>query len=224
MKTHDSEVSLCSAAIEVCKKQGWTAYTETCGFDIVFVGHGFTVGVEAKLKQNLKVLLQADERSRKTNVPDFIAVLTSGNLVFQKQADFNRLCNGLGFISWQIPINGEGTPLLNLINESFRLAGDPLKIPEYVSDVPAGASGPVQLTEWKISALKIFAAVELRGSVSRADFKKLKLDYRRWPLNKWLEVRDGVFIKGKNFDKIPHQHPEVYEKIKSDLAKKSIIG
>ena len=61
------------------------------------------------------------------------------------------------------------------------------KIPDYVPDVAAGRSAPLQLTEWKVRAIKLAIILEERP-VTRADFKALKLHPQRWldPSAKWL--------------------------------------
>jgi hypothetical protein len=69
-------------------------------------------------------------------------------------------------------------------------------LPEYVPDVAAGSSSPIQLTKWKIAAIKIAITLERRGYVTRLDFKKQGIDHRRWLAvgTNWLRAVDGKFV------------------------------
>jgi hypothetical protein len=99
-------------------------------------------------------------------------------------------------------------------------------LPEFVPDVVAGASGPVQLTKWKIAALRIVATLEVRGYVTRKDFGAYGVDSRRWTgPSGWLVPRSermqhaGQYVRGEslNFDL---QHPEVYAKVLAEVREK----
>ncbi len=61
---------------------------------------------------------------------------------------------------------------------------------EYVPDVPAGAPAPLQLTAWKIQAMKLVILASTQGYVTREDFKHLRIDHRMWVgANGWLRLR-----------------------------------
>lgn len=94
-------------------------------------------------------------------------------------------------------------------------------LPEYVPDVPAGASAPLQLTDWKIAAIKIAVTIERLGYVTRQDFKHHGIDYRRWiaPGYGWLEAAEGRYTKGDRFPDFKRQHPVVYAQIEADAEK-----
>jgi hypothetical protein len=77
----ESEAALCAAFIARLP-EGWTAYAETAGFDILLVrgADGAQIGVEAKMTLNAKVLMQAVEglysgRGSEHAAPDFRAAL-----------------------------------------------------------------------------------------------------------------------------------------------------
>jgi hypothetical protein len=90
----------------------------------------------------------------------------------------------------------------------------------YVPDVIAGASAPVRLTPSKIQALKITALIELRDAVSRADFKHLELDPRRWSAKGgWLLPSSAGYVNGRRTPDFAKQHPIVFEQVKADFAK-----
>ncbi|MBO6755784.1 MAG: hypothetical protein JJ902_05625 [Roseibium sp.] len=56
------ETGLCASFLQ-CIPEGWTAYPETGGFDILLSrgGDGFQIGIEAKLRLNPDVIIQAME-------------------------------------------------------------------------------------------------------------------------------------------------------------------
>jgi hypothetical protein len=98
-------------------------------------------------------------------------------------------------------------------------------LPDYVPDVPAGASGPVQLTKWKIGALRIVAVLELRGHVTREDFRAHQIDPRRWtgPAG-WLQSTDipGRYVRGPDLD-FDKQHPTIYAQVLAEERKRLIV-
>ena len=78
----ETEAAMCAAYIRDADRQGWDAYPETCGFDIVLVHReiGVQIGVEAKQQFNSHVILQAldgvgGRAGDAAAGPDFRAVL-----------------------------------------------------------------------------------------------------------------------------------------------------
>jgi hypothetical protein len=211
----------------------WTPYAETAGWDILLVAQdGTQIGVEAKLKFNMKVLQQClpdrfgDWHDRG---PDYRAVLVS-----EWDSDAERICNSLGLAlighnggNWREP---EFRPGL-LQNECgggwhYWSPKEREKLPEYVPDVPAGASGPVQLTKWKIAALRITATLEVRGFVTREDFRTHAIDSRRWTgPGGWLVPKSermqdaGQYVRAPCLD-FDRQHPDVYAQILAEVRAK----
>lgn len=224
-----TESALCAAFIAWAQPQGWTAYAETAGWDILLVAaDGTQIGVQAKLKFNLDVLSQAvsgDEWNSSTG-PDFRAVLTPG-------AGRRDLCDALGITSIHHQDRSYDSrprhdfypslPGSHGHNMSTWHYANPVRrcnLPDYVPDVPAGASGPVQLTEWKINALRIVAVGELRGYVTRADFKRIGIDHRRWAESDWMRPAD---VPGRftitDTGGWAQQHPGVYPQVRADVEK-----
>lgn len=224
-----TEAAMCAAFMEWARGQGWTPYAETAGWDLLLVASdGTQIGVQAKLKWNMKVLHQCIPGvwyyDWHDDGPDFRAILLP-----QRSGDAEHICGALGITvfaavdQWR-----DGVSFIPAIDSSAKQAfvswhwWSPAKrcpLPAYVPDVPAGASGPVQLTEWKIAALKICALLELRGHVTRADFKRIGIDHRRWVgPGGWLDTRGGVYVRGEklNFDK---QHPDVFRQVLADVRK-----
>lgn len=231
-KPFETEVALCAAFIELVDKRVWTPYAETGGWDILLVrrSDGYQIGIEAKLALNLDVINQAIEQHggwmAVAEGPDTRAVLVPGGT-----AKLGHICDyvGLVVIVMQSAMNYSRPrfyPALPEKADQWRGSDDwhewcPTKrhtLPEYVPDVAAGASAPIQLTDWKIKAIKLAVLLEKRGHVSREDFKHLSLDHRRWIANEWLVASpNGYVAKGApNFKK---QHPTVYAKIAGEFDK-----
>jgi hypothetical protein len=85
----------------------------------------------------------------------------------------------------------------------------------------AGSPSPVQLTDWKIGAIKIAIILEKRGFLTRADFKHIGIDQRRWlpSGNAWLTLDGGVYRKAPYFPDFRTQHPRVFDEIAADYEK-----
>lgn len=228
-----SEAELCTAFIAWAEKAGFVAYAETAGWDILLIAaDGTQIGVQAKMTFNMKVLHQTitSDWEWRDEGPDFRAVLLP-------YRDGGIILDALGiklFYPYGDYSLGRGEhsflPDMNRDNRYDRWHyWNPLRrhaLPEYVPDVMAGDSGPVQLTNWKIAALKITALLELRGFVTKADFKRFGIDIRRWVgPNSWLGAgtQPGQFVAGKQL--IFHtQHQTVYPQIKVDIQKEIEAG
>lgn len=231
-----TEAELCAAFIEWAKTKGLVAYAETEGWDILLVApNGTQVGVQAKMTFNMKVLAQTVESSWewRDEGPDYRAVLLpyrDGESILESLGVKLIYADGVSF-----GMGGKARP--------HQFNPDPCwpnrydtwhywnpvrrhKLPEYVPDVIAGDSGPVQLTNWKIAALKITAILELRGFVTKADFKQIGIDMRRWVgPNGWLIAGSvqGQFIKSDELT-FHTQHQTVYPQIKADIAGEIAAG
>lgn len=239
-----TEAALCADFIDWVKRDNgkmqygvrspvWTVYAETAGWDILLVGEdGTQVGIEAKLRFNMKVLQQClpdawDEWHDRG--PDYRAVL-----VPDWSSDDAKVCNALGLALLGRNGNRWGETDFRpriLHNESgggwhYWSPGNRCKLPEFVPDVQAGCPAPLQLTTWKIAALRITATLEVRGHVTRQDFKALSIDPRRWTgPGGWLVPKSdrmqdaGQYVRGPalDFDK---QHPDVYVKVLAEVRDK----
>ena len=231
-----TEADLCAAFIAWAKTEAgrrswgvetpaWTPYAETAGWDILLVGaDGTQIGVQAKLKFNLKVIAQTipERWAHWHDVgPDYRAVLVPEN-----DGTADQICAALGIMLFapgrrSYGFDGDGrefTPSLNLEHSQGWHYWSPRKrceLPEFVPDVPAGASGPVQLTKWKIAALRVVATLEVRGFVTRADFQRLGVDPRRWTgPGGWIVpgAVPGQYVRGPSLD-FDAQHPTVYAQV-----------
>lgn len=234
----NTEADLCTAFIAWMKGEAgqynrgkrtpdWAAYAETAGWDILLVAaDGTQIGVQAKLRFNLKVLEQAVPHcwdAWRDCGPDYRAIL-----VPDRDRDAIELCGALGLMLFAPAGQWYGddgiatafAPGLDMEHGSggwhYWSPRTRCPLPEFVPDVVAGASGPVQLTKWKIQALRIVARLEIRGYVTRQDFRVLGIDPRRWlgPQG-WLvadPARPGEFTRAEGLD-FDRQHPVVYAEV-----------
>lgn len=232
-----SEANLCAAFIGSIDQKVWTVYAETADWDILLVRNedGFQIGVEAKLVLNAEVCVQALERRgwwvwagegpdcRAILVPDYAKGRAVAALVDHLAVTVIRMRHPSESI-WTLqrfrPALPEPAAIMGRGHDNrFWHELCPVarhKLPDYVPDVAAGASGPTKLTEWKIKAIKIALLVERRGVVTRKDFKKLSIDHRRWVDGGWLVGGAQGFSKGEAFPDFRRQHPEVVAKIEAE--------
>lgn len=229
-----TEVAMCTAFIEAIDKRTWTPYAETAGWDILLVRRrdGFQIGVQAKLRFNVQVINQALESGytyaikgpgpdcRAVLVPDYACQTGLGTICdylgvtvirMQTDLDLDRRYNS-AFQPW-LPDRDDGR-----YGDGHWHELAPAKrcaLPEYVPDGVAGAPSPIQLTDWKVKALKLCVLLDERGYVTRHDFAYLKLDHRRWLTLGWLRVEGGRFVADAP-PMFKAQHPVVFEQIKAD--------
>lgn len=231
-KAFATEADLCAAFIKALPS-GWTPYAECCGWDLLLVRDldGFQIGVQAKLKLNAEVINQALEESGEWHSlggnPDCRAVMVPADdpmrlgkicayvgltVIRVRGGDFRRHGYWRAFEP-ELPKRDDWREEWHETAPVKRC-----KLPEYVPDVRAGSKSPLQLTEWKIKAIKIAVLIERRGAVNRKDFAHFKLDHRRWLANGWLKPAP----RGWEWDAPPNfkrQHPKVYKQIAADFAK-----
>lgn len=241
VKQYATEAELCAAFIKH-NSELWTAYQETCGFDILMVRKldGVQVGVEAKLRLNAEVILQAAEPrghwSADSDGPDYRAVLVpwdkrGGALKdLLPRLQLTGIFFGEETVDWPVPgVCPRQHPNLGTIGdrwnngEWFELC--PAKrcaLPDYIPDSIAGTPSPVTLTEWKVKAIKIAVTLEKRGFVTRHDFKFHKIDMSRWTQGRWLlpnQQAKGQWVGGSKLPKFREQHPINYASIEADYEK-----
>lgn len=238
-----TEADLCAEFIRWVKSEAgkyrhghqvpnWTPYAETAGWDILLVAEdGTQIGIQAKLKFNMKVLhqcLPSSWDSWHDEGPDYRAVL-----VPDSDEQHSDICQSLGLTLMHAIAPGwrgnttEFNPPLSMHRWDggwhYWSPRTRCKLPEFVPDVVAGASAPVQLTEWKVAALRIVAVLETRGFVTRQDFKTFKIDPRRWTgPSGWLIPGPvpGQFTRGPSLD-FDLQHPGVYAQVLADTRAKA---
>ncbi len=234
------ESDLCAAFI-ASLDDDWQAYPESCGFDILLVRKedGFQIGIEAKLTMNAKVVCQAAEGIRSAYLmspgPDCRAILVPEGVA----SDLGGVCDLIGITvirqykelayvvkekknSWHSTFFNPPLPELSdsrWRNESWHqfAPAERLQVPDYVPDVASGVKCPVRLTHWKIGAIKLVITLQLRGYLTRRDFKHHDISMSRWTQGCWLESRgDGRWTKGQYMPDFRGQHPVNYVEIEKD--------
>jgi hypothetical protein len=236
MKSHfSSEADLCAEFLaKLC--DGWTAYPETGGFDILLSrdADGAQVGVEAKLSLNAKVVNQALPKYRfDKEGPDYRAVLVPegtgldmvpicahlGITVIRERAyrRYHRAGQEVREIRFEPELPKIEGHSWDLSNWHEWMPENRIPLPDYIPDVSAGNPSPLTLTDWKIRAIKLAILLETRP-VTRADFRALKLSPARWtdPWTGWLARTPAGYVPGKHMPDFRAQHPVNYEQIKAD--------
>ena len=194
-----TEAELCSRFIEAMSPE-WTAYPESCGFDIVlrrdgspsrgwrFAHHGDLLGVEAKLRPSFEVVEQVLRKrgaaTGPSGSPHFLAVL-----VPKASKAFIRICTELRINVVQLSlIDGHWRRELPL---SFRTRPTRLiQPPPVVPSGPAGVPSPRPLTPWRVAALRIVQRGLVRGELTNDDFKEFGVKKGRWVQAGWI-VKTG---------------------------------
>ena len=228
-----TEADLCTAFMaEVRRDDVWVCYPETESWDILLIRRkdGYQCGVQAKLKFNAKVLLQACEGKWEQALgPDYRAILVPAGSA-NDLAALAPKC-GVTVITMRLPNERYSPafwPHLPLAPPSYddgdswfeRLPMKRYRVPEYVPDVAAGASAPLQLTRWKVTAIRLDVLLHHTGFLTRDDFKAQGVDIRRWiDGNGWLLPSSGGFVRGPNLPDFRRQHPEVWLQIEAEPAK-----
>lgn len=212
-----TETELCQEFIQWAADQGWTAYPETRGYDIVLVKDGIQIGIQAKLKFNATLLRQILPTAGDDNqMPDHLAVLLP-----RLDREENAVCDavGVGYFYYKADAYMDRWRFMPAVEGVCRFDccdGLKLTLPEYVPEVAAGASSPVVLTDWKIRALKLCAIMEIRGYLTAQDFKDYAIDKRRWFPMGWAVLKDGKYVAGPNL-RFPTQHPQTFQKIVAEF-------
>lgn len=243
--TFEKETDLCAAFLRAIEKHNdrpenidamkWTPYCETAGWDILLVSQhdGSQIGIEAKLKLNTEVLAQCLDRGYNIDAstgPDFRAILVPYGCTQNAIGLFAERF-GVTVIRQQVEVQRYGRPFspdlptVEPRTYSFSEWTDWLpmrrcELPDYVPDVIAGDKSPLQLSPWKIQALKIAIILESRP-VLRSDFKTLKISPTRW-LDKylgWLAPSDLGYVATSRMPDFKAQHGLVYEQVKADAEK-----
>lgn len=207
-KKFATESELCDDLAGRVRAAGWKCFPEFGGFDLYLVTPtGDHVGVEAKLRPNLRVLAQIAGRDFGHTGPDFLAVL-----VPDTTPDFSGVCAVLGAAVFtrhhfyrphdSIRLIPEDRPELPLVEETRK----------------AGTASPVRTTRWKQLAVRLIAMLDVRGSLTRRDIKAVGIDARLWinKRNGWLmpSVTPGHFVINPASRAIPNireQHPELLQ-------------
>lgn len=88
------------------------------------------------------------------------------------------------------------------------------RLPEIVPDVRAGVPCPLQLTPWKIGALRVLADLEIDGFVTAKSVRERGVDARRFCASDgWLQMLGGGRWGRGKIPSFDQQHPEAYAQV-----------
>jgi len=210
----------------------WTIYSETAGWDVLLVHKtGFQLGLEAKLSLNAKVIDQALDGAHSRwscDGPDYRGVLVPQDKV---QHHLGRICKALGLGIIDVRPREAGTyryfdmPGEDSYQQSWPhwCPAERCKLPDFVPDTAGGHKSPVQLTDWKIKAIKLMIVLERRGYVTRADMKALSISPSRWtdPWHGFLDRAPqlGGYVRNGRTPDLRAQHPRNYPEIEAQADK-----
>jgi hypothetical protein len=228
-KESDLVAAFCVQLEKSLRKNPWTFYHETAGFDLLLANkeNGIQVGLEAKLSLNVKVLSQAlpsHEHWQPTG-PDYRGVLVPAGKI---QHDISGIAMRLGLgvigLDYQPKYSSRTFHMPDEDNEWSASAWFPwlpverCKLPDYIPDVEGGKPSPVSLTLWKIKAIKLMLILERRGFVTRKDMQALGISPTAWT------QRGGYLMPGLHgyvrHEKTPDfkkQHPTNWTQIETDF-------
>lgn len=225
-----TEADLCAAFVEWATRAGFRCYPETADFDLLLVDReGWQIGIEAKLRMNVKVISQALPRYGAEIGPDHRAVL-----VPSMDSELREICGFVGLeIFYCTTLSTYCHRDCHEFDRDTKWRREAMfdwnpkqrcELPDYMPDVPAGVPAPVRLTPWKVAALKILARLEISGWITRREIAVFGIDSRRWTSGDgWLlpldgdPARGGRWRRGEKCPKFDQQHPEVYAQIKAEL-------
>ena len=222
----ETEAQLCEDFTAWAQGQGYTVYPETCGYDLVLVDErGNYIGVEAKLKFNIKVFEQAMPSLYSgwgiEYGPEHRCILLGescrdgyrhilryiGIGIFEPQ----RVYPHRRPAKFDLDAGGSYSHRAELHdwNPEKRL-----ELPEYVPTVAAGVPSPMTLSKWKIGALKVIAHLQVHGEITRKQMLGYGINPSRWlSVDQWLiRKKPGTYQAG-NLPRFDEQNPEVYSNI-----------
>lgn len=247
-----SEEALCDAFLDTVPDT-WQAYPETGGYDLVLVHKetGLQIAIEAKLRLNPKVLRQVlpssfmsadigpDARavlvSEASEDMEFLARHTGVTVIRLHKLDpgaRRRFLDGNDGAEWQsfpkLPVAKSGKQYVSVYERDRWFDLSPMHripLPEYIPQVKAGRPSPLILSDWKISSMKMIYWLEKNGSVTRQNFRNLRLNATFWMDHKHLQQgpNRGEWVPGRQFDrqksKLTAAHPEAWASIQEDYPK-----
>jgi hypothetical protein len=190
MSDYKKEVDLCNDFIFWSKMYGYKVYPECGGWDMLLVKNGVQIGVQAKLKANMKVLAQAldgvCERKLKVS-PHYRVVLVAS----KPSSDFIKLAKAcriiiisfFGNISKHYCLRYNDIKAINYNYEFKSFIGSAryyryaakkrVKLPLFVADIKAGVPSPRNVSDWKILCIKAERLCIKQGYITSRDVKTL---------------------------------------------------
>ncbi len=192
------------------------------------------VGVQAKLTANVEVLYQA-VRDQRRGPAWRLVLVPSASSSFIGLADHLGVMVAVQEVRHELGGFARGRVKRVPADDGFQLCGramqvpvsKQLELPPIVTNLVAGGPSPSALTPWRVKALRLCRVLHAQGYVTRADFKAVGIDHRRWLDSGWLTPNgERVMVTGHNqalakWVAGPAGLPDAgWEQISAELAKK----
>lgn len=234
------EFELCNDLIDLARNLNWKIYPEVSNYDLVIVSTtekypfkiGDQIGIEAKLKPNVKVLSQIIEKMSDHKGPNWIATLTPYiTEEFASVSKFLRISNIFAFDKANDPVSQQKNKLRSTfkhfsnINRKFYKV--PLWVPDYEIDIEAGAASPKSVSPWKVKAVEFVININKNknGLMTSQDFRDYGVgNYQTWLDRGWIKysgMKDGkhkLWIFTKHPERPDLRWPEITKSIISSLS------
>jgi len=232
------EEQICEAFSEYAQTHSWVVYPETGSWDMLLVKGDIQIGIQAKLKLNIKVIHQAlphdYRRTAGINLsvpgPNYRAVL-----VPQRDYDFMDVCAAchLACFCPEVDRYGDARWLdQGLIAESefgkeyLWTPSKPVWLPEHVPTMAAGVPSPRSMSKWKEGALKAMAHLEIHGHITSKDFASYGVSASTFVQRDWIrssgckEGRHTLYLRGSKAHQLLGKNPGEYKKYLEVMAGK----
>lgn len=199
-------------------------YAEWAGWDILLVyPDGWQLGIQAKLRLNAEVILQAAPNRWYEGVtgPDYRAVLVP------ERNGWSQVASNLGLVVfWPMRQafrrDGRSFDFSPELGGRYVIGGENFvdwnpttrhELPPVATDAIAGSPCPVSLTPWKLGALAVLAELEVQGTITAKRIRALGIDPRRWTQCRWLEPAEkrGDWTRGEKCPPFDRQHATAFE-------------
>jgi len=230
------ESDLCQWFQDVAHDAGYTVYNEWGGYDqIVVQPGGIQIGVEAKLRANVKVLHQAirdwpliknygDKPKKRVRASTHYRAV----LVPKATKEFEYVASALGVMVF----SQKGYGRTSWSRERFWSPpsraprcrwGTGIDLPPVIPDVIGGKASPLRLTPWKIKAIRLCIRLREKGYLTSRDFKEFKVSQQYWRV-KLLKTdgKEGSYIRwipSGNHPLPDEEHPQVTAQLREAQAK-----
>ena len=170
-KRYKLEKDMCDELASYARNDKWIVYPEQGGWDLLLVRNSIQVGIQAKLRPNIKLLSQSIV-PEEYDGPHYRAIAV-GNLTQAERIDITKITKELRLVFIDMSIHPTYWLYNSLsvapIRHYRHFPKKPLWIPPFVPDLPAGVPSPKNVSPWKVSAVKLEIIAMNKGWVSIID-------------------------------------------------------
>jgi hypothetical protein len=208
IKKYDYEKDMCADITANAKEKGWKVFPEQGGWDIVLVSGLLQVGIQAKLRPNLKLFMQTVVDDGQPE-PHFKAIAI-GNLSRSEKKDIERLATYMKFIFidmsyhhffWLVHNKKDSNNVTDWAYY-FTPSEKALWLPPVIADIDAGVPSPKTVSPWMVAAIKLEEICKAQGWV-------LLTTYYICSMEKDPRSKRGKKWKPRKISKASEQFPHV---------------